>query len=98
MTGSTVLSHQVFNELNYIYLEALYLDLPIIHNSEILKDYGYYYDDCNISAAVNCLEIALNNHQLYIERNKSSILKLLSSLNPLNESNIKAYSLLIMND
>ena len=32
-----VLSHQVHNELNYLYLDALYAHYPLVHNSPYFK-------------------------------------------------------------
>ena len=39
--GSVIISHQLENDLNYLYFDALYLNLPLIHNSARLKKYGY---------------------------------------------------------
>jgi len=36
-------------DLNYVFLECFYLGVPLIHNSKMLKDYGYYYPDLDIS-------------------------------------------------
>ena len=35
--GSIIISHQLENDLNYLYFDALYLNLPLIHNSPKLK-------------------------------------------------------------
>ena len=40
---NVVISYQENWELNYLYLECFYLGIPLIHNSEILKEWGYYY-------------------------------------------------------
>ena len=61
--GCTVLSHQYGNDLNYAYLEALYLGLPLIHNSPRLSDVGYYYNDFNVSLAANQIKNSLINHE-----------------------------------
>ena len=49
--GSIIISHQQDNALNYLYLESLYLNLPILHNSDFIKDYGYYYPENDIDIA-----------------------------------------------
>ena len=38
-----ILSHQLKCELNYLYFEALYLGLPLLHNSPMISEYGYFY-------------------------------------------------------
>ena len=39
-----VLSHQWDNELNYLFIEALFAGFPLVHNSPYFKDCGYYYE------------------------------------------------------
>lgn len=53
-----ILSHQFYNELNYVYLEAIYYNYPLVHNSEAFKDYGFYYSGFNIEDASNQLLLA----------------------------------------
>ena len=43
-----VVTHQTLNELTNLYFETLYLGLPLIHNSPMLEDYGYYYNDFDL--------------------------------------------------
>lgn len=43
-----VISHQIHNELNYLYLELFYMNIPLIHNSPYIKEYGFYYPEFNI--------------------------------------------------
>ena len=43
-----VLAHQMTNPLNYSYLYALYLQFPLVHNAQMIKDAGYYYAGNNI--------------------------------------------------
>jgi hypothetical protein len=60
-------------DLNYISLECFYLGIPLIHNSEMLKDWGYYYPKCNVDIAVNHLKSIKENgfnRQEYINRHK----------------------------
>ncbi|MEH6604171.1 MAG: DUF2827 family protein [Pseudomonadales bacterium] len=39
-----LLSHQNGCELNYLYLEALHKNVPLVHNSPRFKEVGYYYE------------------------------------------------------
>ena len=57
-----MISYQENCELNYIYLEALYLGIPLIHNSKILENAGYYYEGINIDEGAVKLEKAITNH------------------------------------
>lgn len=51
-----LLSHQWECELNYLYLEALYKGVPLVHNSPLLKDVGFYYPESEVHAgAEQCL-------------------------------------------
>ena len=88
--GSIIVSHQQDNALNYLYLEALYLNLPLLHNSNFLKEYGYYYPDNDIEIARDKIYLILNQHSEnidnYIEKNKK-ILDQYSSKNHLNQNN-----------
>ena len=40
-----IVTHHWENGLNYLYYEVLFGGYPLIHNSEFLRDYGYYYKD-----------------------------------------------------
>ena len=81
------LSHQHLNSLNYVYLEALYLGYPLVHNSEDIKDFGYYYEGFNnIDAADQCIvasEIHNDNLSLYKDRGNDAVWRF-SPHNPLN--------------
>lgn len=41
--------------LNFLHFELLHLGVPLVHNSEPLKDAGFYYEKNNISQAVEHL-------------------------------------------
>lgn len=49
-------------DLNYIFLECFFCGVPLVHNSPLLKDYGYYYPDLNIDKGVQQLEYIIKNH------------------------------------
>lgn len=36
--------HHIHNPLNYLYYEILHLGFPLVHNSTMIEDNGYYYD------------------------------------------------------
>ena len=81
-----VVSHQWDNPLNYAYLDAMYLNYPIVHNADMVKDGGYYYKDFNIKMGSEVLIDAIKNHDNNIEDyNKRSdvvISRYMASRNP----------------
>lgn len=60
-----MLAHQNECELNYAYLDAAWLGYPVVHNSPMMRDLGWYYPENNAAIAVE--------HLLYIMRNFDNI-------------------------
>lgn len=60
-----VISYVEDCDLNYVFLECFYLGIPLIHNSPMLKEYGYYYPRLNISKAVQQIEYIIKKHDRY---------------------------------
>jgi hypothetical protein len=50
-----VVSHQEGCALNYLYLDSAWLGYPILHNSHLMKDLGWYYKDNNVDEAIELL-------------------------------------------
>jgi hypothetical protein len=61
--SSCFITHQWNNDFNYMSLELLYCNYPILHNSEGWNNYGYYYDINNWSKAIETLYNALVYHK-----------------------------------
>lgn len=57
-----VVAHHWENGLNYLYYDVLYGGYPLVHNSEFLKDVGYYYDPFDAQSGADALERALEHH------------------------------------
>lgn len=83
-----VLSHQWGNPLNYAYLDALYFNYPLVHNAEMIKDMGYYYNDFNIELGSIQLKNAIlehdqnrlvynNEHKKLLQRYESSNIEII---------------------
>ena len=70
-------------DLNYLFLECFFLGIPLVHNSKMLKDWGYYYESHNVSQAVKHIQTIKQsfNRKEYIERHKPLIFKY-STKNP----------------
>jgi hypothetical protein len=64
-------------DLNYVTFECFYLGIPIIHNSETLKNYGYYYEKFNTEMGKEKMIDIYNNFnkEEYIEKNKEILHK-----------------------
>jgi len=93
--ASIVLSHQQDNALNYLYLEALYLNLPLLHNSEFISEAGYFYPDNDTEVARDQIAKIINLHGGNIENYKSSSKKILNKFSYKNSENKKNYYNLI---
>lgn len=93
--GSTIVSHQIHNELNYSHLEALYLGLPLIHNSPRFENYGYYYPEFDIKMGANQLMAAIINHHLVQKDYQRAAREHILSYSPYNSKNIGEYNLYI---
>ena len=74
-----LISHQILCGLNYSYLEALYFGVPILHNSNYFRKFGYYYKNYNISEGGNRLKHMVDhyndNFDIYLNKNKEAIFK-----------------------
>jgi hypothetical protein len=72
MKPDILLTHQVDNELNYLTNEALYMGVPVVHNSPPYKNFGYYYPDMNVDDGVDQILKVISNHNpaADIERNE----------------------------
>lgn len=76
--GNVMISHQLLNGLNYTYLEALYFNIPLIHNSDYIKDAGYFYKDYQVMDGADQLIEALRGHDVNLELQKSLGEKIIS--------------------
>jgi len=92
-----VISHQVLNPLNYLYLDVAYMGYPILHNAPLCKDIGYYYEGGDTVMGAKTLEHILtthdDNHIEYKIRNRKLIERYLVN----NETLISTYDNLIHN-
>ena len=89
--GSIIISHQIQNNLNYLYFDALYLNLPLIHNSERISEFGYFYNNHNITEAALLLEKSLEDHKNNLNYYKLNSEKLFLKHSIKNHINIKTY-------
>lgn len=95
--GDIVLSHHWENGLNYLYLDALHGGYPLVHNSEYIKDYGYYYETFDCQGAAEQMLRAINEHDQNFDAYKKKGAELIAKFDMLNPENIKTYEALVWN-
>lgn len=90
-----VISHQLFNALNYLPLEVAWLGYPMVHNHHLCSDIGYYYEGFDIERGAELLSEAIHHHdeqwESYRDRNRLIINQYL----PTNPELIDAYDKLL---
>ena len=91
----SILSNQHFNELNYVYLEALHFEIPLIHNSTFFKDVGYYYDEANVEEGKEKLKEAILTHKYRSEEKRNKEKEAVNKYLDTNPDNINGYKKLI---
>lgn len=92
-----VISHQWDNPLNYAYLDAMYLQYPLVHNAPMIQDAGYYYPEFDVKEGVKQLEYIFEHHNnnidAYNERNE----EVLTRYTVYNEDMLETYQKLLDN-
>jgi hypothetical protein len=90
-----VVTHHWENGLNYLYYEVLYGGYPLVHNSEFLKGYGYYYKDFDAESGADALLRAYTEHNDQLEDYKRRNAGLLRRLNPTTPETIAVHERLL---
>jgi len=90
-----IVSHQIYNELNYLYYEAMYYGWPLVHNSSMIKEHGYYYSDVSIGECAEQIKTAFKIHNKHIETVTENAHKYLQTIDPLNPEVSKIWEQLI---
>lgn len=89
------LSNQLLNGLNYTYLEALYFDIPLVHNSKYIKSAGYYYPEYDTQKGAEALKLALTYHDQNTEEYKKQSEIIINRYSPKNPFVIAEYKKLL---
>jgi hypothetical protein len=90
--GDCIVSHHWENGQNYLYYEALYGGYPLIHNSEFIRDLGYFYPNFDCQAGGDALTRAFKTHDLNLKEYKVQAAEFLKTLDIRHCPNIKAYT------
>jgi hypothetical protein len=64
-------------DLNYLFIECFYLGVPLVHNSPMLKDYGYYYPRLQVDKGAEQLKYIkhFHNREEYIKKHRPIVEK-----------------------
>lgn len=87
-----VVSHQLHCQQNYLYLDALHGNYPLIHNSEFFRGIGYYYAESDIAAGARMFLEAVRSHDRNLESYRRRGREVIASLAPTARSNVDHYA------
>jgi hypothetical protein len=90
--ADAVVSHQWQNDQNYSYLDALYGNYPLVHNSPWLRDAGYYYPDFDIATGAAQLLQAVRDHDRQLGDYRARSQRVFDAVDPLNSANVDGYA------
>ncbi|MGU7775994.1 DUF2827 domain-containing protein [Burkholderia sp. MR1-5-21] len=89
--ADAVVSHHWENPQNYLYYDVLYGGYPLIHNSTLLGDAGYYYPDFDAAAGGRALLDAWQHHDARLDDYRAKTDRLLKSVSIDNPANLDAF-------
>jgi hypothetical protein len=92
-----LVSHQLLNPLNYLYLDAAYLGYPVLHNAPLCKDLGYYYEGSDTVEAAKKLNYILSEHDKNLDEYNYRNKQVLTRYSATNAELINNYDTLIKN-
>lgn len=90
--SNMVVSHQLNCSQNYVYLDALHGKYPLIHNSKIFKDVGYYYEASDVDGGAQAFRSAVDMHDQNLEDYADRAMKMIRSLSPSSRNNVDHYA------
>ncbi|KWH29531.1 hypothetical protein WL99_15000 [Burkholderia cepacia] len=89
--ADAVVSHHWENGQNYLYYDVLYGGYPLIHNSTLIGDAGYYYPDFDSAAGGRALLDAWLHHDERLDDYRVKAGRLLQSVSIDNPANLDAF-------
>jgi hypothetical protein len=75
----------------------MYLNYPLIHNADMIKDAGYYYEGFDVSAGFEQLNKAVHEHDANLEAYTENVETVLTRYTVYNEELIDTYRKLLDN-
>lgn len=89
--ADAIVSHHWENPQNYLYYDVLYGGYPLVHNSTLLADAGYYYPDFDSVAGGRALAHAWRHHDAQLDDYRAKANALLKSVFIEHQANLDAY-------
>lgn len=89
--ADAIVSHHWENAQNYLYYEALHGGFPLIHNSTMLGDCGYRYEDFDPESGALALLHAFREHDVNIDAYRKSAKEFIATLDPHAASNVAVF-------
>lgn len=95
--ADAVVSHQWCNDQNYLYLDALYGDYPLVHNSPWLHSFGAGYHYAGFDAAEGGRQLLLANreHDARLPDQRRAARAVFDAVDPSAAANLQACSQLL---
>lgn len=90
--ADAVVSHQWQNDQNYSYMDALYGDYPLIHNSPWLGDAGYYYRGFDAQQGAKQLLRVAAEHDSHLDDYRARTRRVFQAIDPFNPHNLDGYA------
>ena len=97
--ADAVVSHQWQNDQNYSYLDALYGNYPLIHNSPWLRDLagaGYYYPGFDAAEGGRQLRVAAQTHDAQLDDYRVRAQRTFEAVDPFSRTNLDGYATLLL--
>jgi len=94
--ADAVVTHHWENGLNYLYYDVLSGDYPLVHNSEFLAEFGYYYEGFDAEAGGEALLRALTGHDARLDEYHRDSRRLLDRVDALAPHNIALHEKLLL--
>jgi hypothetical protein len=79
---NVVVSHNIMNQMNFLQLEMMHLNIPIIHNCKPFEDNKLYYDDYSTTACVDMIEWVRTDFFINSDY-RAGVWKVINKFNPL---------------
>jgi len=93
--ADAVVTHHWENGLNYLYYDVLNGAYPLVHNSEFLREYGYYYESWDADSGGEALIRALSEHDRNYDKYCDDVRRLLRQVNAVAPHNIAFHEKLL---
>lgn len=92
--ADAVVAHQWCNDQNYSYLDVLYGDYPLIHNSPWLAQFGagYYYEGFDATRGGEQLLCAWRDHDAQLATYRARARGVIDAVDPFGEANLAQYA------